>query len=402
VSGLSIKIPNVSESLEDKLEALILGGAFWPDRPLASERRLADELDVSRTTLRNALASLKEKDLLAQTGGRFYPTNVLAVLLTPGLEQIGAEAPEHLIDYWLLFFDDALRLAEKKSRSSDQVEMQKAVRAVQKSLASKDAAGAVDAFDALCRSVLDGCYNYFLSQTHFALWSVLQPQIAAGFEGIAASDSARTAVSKALDAMEGFDFDGAVFRSVFSVAPLPIARTTAQVPDEMPEKLVDVVLRQHLFFEAIYELRLITEKHAAQQAAAHLSTSQAASLRGHLDDMTAVADTSPADYSRMDTELHQMIAACAHNPVFVVVGQALSPVFSRTTNHWLKQHLALRSSQTAIHVQHSQIVEAILRRDPNDADTEMVAHLGYVLRNLRQMREQDRLQEIATARRLLN
>jgi len=401
MSGLSIKIPNVSESLEDKLEALILGGAFWPDRPLASERRLADELGVSRTTLRNALASLKEKDLLSQNDGRFYPTNVLAVLLAHGLEEIGADQPDHLIDYWLLFFSEAVRLAREKSRNSDRVEVQKAIIAVNKCLASQNAVGAMDAFDGLCRAVLDGCYNYFLGQTHFAFWAALKPQIARGFDTLAASERAQAKMAKALGGLAEFEFDPRAIRSVFGEASGPNEMTKADLSDRTPDKLIAVVLRQHLFFEAIYELRLITEKHAAMQAASQASNSQVSALQDHLDEMTAVADTSPADYSRLDTQLHQMIAACAHNPVFILIGQALAPVFSSTTSQWLKKHMDMRSGQTAIHLQHSQIVEAIAQRNPQDADIEMVEHLTYVLRNLRTMREQDRLQEIATARRLL-
>lgn len=404
MSSLSIKIPNVSESLEDKLEALILGGAFWPDRPLASERRLSEELGVSRTTLRNALASLKDKELLTQDGKRFYPTNLLASRLVPGLEKIGADQPDHLVDYWLMFFAEALLLAKKKSRNSDRVEIQKAARQLKQCLAGEDANGAAAAFDALCRSVLDSCYNYFLSQTDFALRGVLQAQIVVGFESISASDDATAEMIKAVGALANFDFEPQSFRLLFGKAASATEAGELAQPletDQTPEKLIDVVLRHPLFFEAIYELRLITEKHAAISAACNATGSQVAALQKHLDEMTIVADTSPADYSRLDTTFHQIIATCAQNPVFVLIDHALAPVFSRTTNQWLKKHMEMRSDQSVIHLQHSQIVDAIVRQDAKASQDEMVEHLAYVLRNLRHMRERDRLQEIATARHLL-
>ena len=404
MSSLSIKIPNVSESLEDKLEALILGGAFWPDRPLASERSLSDELGVSRTTLRNALASLKKNELVTQDGKRFYPTNLLAGLLIPGLEDIRAHQPEHLVAYWLMFFAEVVALSKKKSQTSDRVEIQKAVRELKQALAGEDAAGACHRFDGLCRAVLDGCYNYFLSQTDYALRQVLQDHIRAGFDGLVTSEDKAARLLKDIGAIADFDFEPEAFRSVFATtsgASERGAKTETPNADQSPDKLIDVVLRHPLFFEAIYELRLITEKHAAIQAASNATGAQIAALQKHLDEMTIVADASPSDYSKLDTSLHQMLAACAQNPVFDLIDQALAPVFSRTTNQWLRKHMEMRSDQSVIHLQHSQIVEAVAWQDQVAAEVEMVEHLAYVLRNLRSLREQDRLQEIATARRLL-
>jgi DNA-binding FadR family transcriptional regulator len=48
-----------------------------------------------------------------------------------------------------------------------------------------------------------------------------------------------------------------------------------------------------------------------------------------------------------------------------------------------------------------QIVEAITERNKTYAQNAMDEHLAYVLRNLRFLREQERLKEIATARQLL-
>ena len=404
MSSLSIKIPNVSESLENKLEALLLGGAFWPDRPLASERSLSEELGVSRTTLRNALASLKKNELLTQDGKRFYPTNLLARLLIPGLEDIRAHQPEHLVEYWLVFFSEIASLSKKKSQTSDRVEIQKAARELKQSLAGEDAVGACHRFDGLCRSVLDGCYNYFLSQTDFALRKVLHEQILAGFVGITKSEEATTTLIKDIGDIASFEFEPEAFRTAFAPGASshkPGAEPKNASASQSPDKLIDVVLRHPLFFEAIYELRLITEKHAAIQAASNATGSQISALQKHLEEMTIVADASPSDYSKLDTSLHQMVAACAHNPVFDLIDQALAPVFSRTTNQWLRKHMEMRSDQSVIHLQHSQIVDAIVRQDQMAAEAEMVEHLAYVLRNLRSLREQDRLQEIATARRLL-
>lgn len=403
--ALSIKIPNVSESLEAKLEAMILGGAFWPDHPIASERKLATEFDVSRTSLRNALASLLERGLLTQIGKRYHATNIMAELLGPGLERIGSNDPRQLLDYWIILFKDAVDLAVKQAQNSDRVSIEKAATYLRQSLLGADTNELLQAFQALNRAVFDGCYNFFLSQTHQALLAVLRPHLVRSFEQLSQDAEAVEAFSGALGGLLSNHFTEApIYAALVKGLAQPDTRdqmTDVDFDQVDASHLVDVVLRNPLFFEAVYQLRLITERHAAVEAAAQIGTAQKKQLRAHLEYMTAVADSSPSQYSKLDTELHRLIAQSTHNPVFAVVDAALAPVFSRTTNQWLKKHLEMRSDQSTIHLQHTQIVEAIIAQNRDKAQAAMNEHLAYVLRNLRYLREQDQLQELAIARRLL-
>jgi len=405
MSTLSIKIPNVSESLEKKLEAMILGGAFWPDMPIASERRLADEFDVSRTSLRNALASLLERGLLSQIGKRYFATNIMAELLGPGLTQTAHQNPAHLLNYWVLLFESAVRLAGKKAQNSDRVAIEKAAVALQENLLGGDPTALIDCFDRLNRAVFDGCYNFFLSQTHQALMSVMQPRITASLTQILANPDVAMAFSKAVGDLSYEDHASAAFREALSIGFAPqdsgASSQGAELHPVDASQLVDVVLRNPLFLEAVYELRLITETHAAPEAAEHAEARQLKQLAAHFDYMTAINDSTPSQYSKLDTELHRLIAECTHNPVFAVIDAALAPVFSHTTNQWLKKHLEMRSDQSVIHLQHAHLVDAIVARDLAKSQTAMNEHLAYVLRNLSHLRQQDQLQEISFARRLL-
>ncbi|WP_420861268.1 FCD domain-containing protein [Algirhabdus cladophorae] len=403
--SLSIKIPNVSESLETKLEALILGGAFWPDIPIAAERRLAKEFDVSRTSLRNALSSLLQRGLLTQIGKRYFATNIMADLLGPGLTQIAEDDPMFLLNYWVLLFEDALGLANKKAQDSDRALIKDAATALKKTLLGPDVAALSNSFASLSRTVFDSCYNFFLSQTHHSLIKAMQPQIRASLALMLSNPETKQAFLQSVTALSHGDFERTDFHAalakgfVRSDVQTTYVRPDVQTVNATP--LVDVVLRNPLFLEAVYELRLITERHAAVEAAEHADSNQHKQLLAHLDYMTAIADSAPSQYSKLDTELHQLIAECTQNPVFSVVDAALGPVFSGTTNQWLKKHRELRSDQSAIHVQHTQIVKAIVAQDLERAHTTMNEHLAYVLRNLRYLREQDQLHEIALARRLL-
>lgn len=402
---LSIKIPNVSESLEQKLEAMILGGAFWPDVPIASERRLADEFDVSRTSLRNALANLLKRGLLRQVGKRYHTTNIMADLLGPGLDKVAEDFPTQLFDYWIFLFDEAVRLACRKAQDSDREMIDNAVTGLRQSLLGSDAADMFSRFEELNRTVFDGCYNFFLSQTHQALMSVMQPHFVRSFENLAEDAKAAERFSKAIGLVMKKEFEREpiyiVLGTGFEQSKAKPTNDSVNFGEVDATHLVDVVLSNPLFLEAVYELRLITERYAALEAARNVESSQIKQLVAHLDYMTAIADSSPSQYSKLDTELHQLIAECTHNPVFAVINAALSPVFSRTTNQWLKKHMEMRSDQSAIHLQHTQIVEAIVAREAEKAQVTMDEHLAYVLRNLRYLRQQDQLQEIAIARRLL-
>jgi DNA-binding FadR family transcriptional regulator len=233
----------------------------------------------------------------------------------------------------------------------------------------------------------------------------MQPHFVRSFEKLAEDPKAAERLSQAIGLVIKTEFERDPIHTVlatgFEQSKAKPTNDSVNFGGVDAAQLVDVVLRNPLFLEAVYELRLITERYAALEAAKHVENSQIKQLVAHLDYMTAIADSSPSQYSKLDTELHQLIVECTHNPVFAVINAALSPVFSRTTNQWLKKHMEMRSDQSTIHLQHTQIVEAVVARDPEKAQVTMDEHLAYVLRNLRHLRQQDQLQEIAIARRLL-
>lgn len=234
---------------------------------------------------------------------------------------------------------------------------------------------------------------------------VIQPRITASLTQILANPDVAQSFSKAIGDLSYEDTASAAFREVLSIGFAPHDPKTSSLGADLhpvdASQLVDVVLRNPLVLESVYELRLITETHAAAEAAEHAEARQLTQLAAHFDYMTVITDNSPSHYSKLDTELHRLIAECTHNPVFAVIDAALAPVFSHTTNQWLKKHLEMRSDQSVIHLQHTHLVDAIVARDLAKSQSAMNEHLAYVLRNLSHLREQDQLQEISIARRLL-
>ena len=402
MSELSIQIPNTSESLARKLEAFILGGTFWPDQPLAPERQLALEFDVSRTTLRTALAQLTSRGMLTLRSRKHYVTPLLFDVLRPGLIPISKTAPEHLLDYWLHLFCDAVQLAAQKARSSDRANLQTALAEVHAQILSANPEGSMTAFLHLARVVFDSCYNFFLAQTHLALVEAMHPALKRGILHMTQDILADPSEFRTLAELAEFQAEHADWRALFGLE-LPVPGE-AKAPDQVacdPAQLIAVVTGNSLALEALYELRLLTESRAAESAATHVTPENARALQSLLERMTVTLDTAPDRYSQLDTELHALVARTSSNPFFGVSNATLAPVLASITRVWLDRHLQIQKDQSVIHQQHVDIVAAICAGQGRRASQAMQEHLDYVLRGLRLLRQQDGLAEIATARRLL-
>ena len=398
---LSIKVPNVSESLEHRLEAMILGGVFWPDVPLASERKLAEEFGVSRTSLRTALANLCKRGLIVLQGKRHLPTSVTSRELAKKLKPIAQNEPVQLLEYWTVFFAEVSGLARQKARPDDMLRVMAAQRDLRTCVTAQDAKGAMAAFLKLNRVILDGCYNYFLSQTHFAFEGLLAPVFQNLFERVCRDDREAAAF---LDVV-GLPNPQAGGRAVLfdllkgDVPPMTGAPQIS-LDAQFGGDLLAFALEHPRYLDAVYELRLINEKHAAFLAARRGTVDDFRILGAQLERLARALAQAPADYSKLDTELHKLIAETSKNPVFAILDDTLAPIFSSTTNQWLQRHQDMRRDQLEIHVQHTGIVDAIVAGNGEKARHEMIEHLDYVLRGLQRLREQDFLSEMATARQV--
>ncbi|MBB3769788.1 GntR family transcriptional repressor for pyruvate dehydrogenase complex [Angulomicrobium tetraedrale] len=78
-----LKTPKLAEAIAGHLERLILEGVLRPGEKLASERDLAERLDVSRPSLRDALAILETRGLLSTGREGTRVTQFLAGLTDP-------------------------------------------------------------------------------------------------------------------------------------------------------------------------------------------------------------------------------------------------------------------------------------------------------------------------------
>ena len=95
----TIRPAKLSDAIAEHLEALILDGVLRPGEKLLPERDLALKLDVSRPSLRDALAKLEERGLLVTGRGGTHVARFLSGITDP-LAAILHAHPETTFDYF--------------------------------------------------------------------------------------------------------------------------------------------------------------------------------------------------------------------------------------------------------------------------------------------------------------
>jgi GntR family transcriptional repressor for pyruvate dehydrogenase complex len=95
-----VEAEKLSSSVVRQIEALILRGILRPGERLPSERELSDRLGVSRPSLREAVAELQARGLLAtRAGAGIYVADVLGSAFSPALIRLFAAHEEAVFDY---------------------------------------------------------------------------------------------------------------------------------------------------------------------------------------------------------------------------------------------------------------------------------------------------------------
>jgi GntR family transcriptional repressor for pyruvate dehydrogenase complex len=108
-----VRNPKLADSIAHHLEQLILEGALRPGERLASERDLAEALDISRPCLREALEILHQRGLIETTKSGTYVAKFMEPLTEPlaAMLQSSEQALIDYLEYRGLIEGEAARLA---------------------------------------------------------------------------------------------------------------------------------------------------------------------------------------------------------------------------------------------------------------------------------------------------
>lgn len=141
----SIRPAKLADAIADHLERLILEGALRPGEKLLPERDLAERLNVSRPSLREALDKLAARGLVrSERGGGTFVAELLESTLTTPLAQLLQTHPEATYDYLdfrCVVEGEAARLAAERGTAVDREILERRFHAI------RDAHGELDPSD---------------------------------------------------------------------------------------------------------------------------------------------------------------------------------------------------------------------------------------------------------------
>jgi GntR family transcriptional repressor for pyruvate dehydrogenase complex len=124
----------LSHGVIRQIEGLILRGILKPGERLPSERELSERMSVSRPSLREALADLQERGLLAsKAGAGVYVADVLGSAFAPVLVTLFATHNEAVFDYISFRRDMEGLAAERAARLASDTDL-KVINAIFKKM----------------------------------------------------------------------------------------------------------------------------------------------------------------------------------------------------------------------------------------------------------------------------
>jgi GntR family transcriptional repressor for pyruvate dehydrogenase complex len=174
-----IKPQRVAEAIASHIEKLILQGVLRPGEKLTPERELAEKLDVSRPSLREALDKLSRRGLLTTTRSGTYVAQFLSPLLKP-LASLLEDNPQVTADYFefrQVVDGQAARYAASRASNIDRERIQACIARMKKAHALKDPAQEAEADVDFHLSVYEAAHNAVLLHIMMGLVELLRTNI---------------------------------------------------------------------------------------------------------------------------------------------------------------------------------------------------------------------------------
>jgi GntR family transcriptional repressor for pyruvate dehydrogenase complex len=151
----------LSDAIADHLEQLILEGALRPGERLAAERELAEKLEVSRPSLREALEKLQRRGLIETNRSGTCVTQFMAPLTEPlaAMMQANDQALLDYLEYRGLVEGEAARLAALRATDPEREAIRACLDKMQVAHAKDDPSDEAEADADLHMLIYEGSHN---------------------------------------------------------------------------------------------------------------------------------------------------------------------------------------------------------------------------------------------------
>lgn len=157
----TIKPAKLADAIADHLEKLILEGVLRPGEKLLPERELALKLDVSRPSLRDAIAKLEERGLLVTGRTGSYVAQFLAPIAVPlaSLLQANPETTFDYLEFRCSIEAEAAALAAQRATDVDRDIIRRTVERMKAAHGKDDATEEADADAQMHLAVYEAAHN---------------------------------------------------------------------------------------------------------------------------------------------------------------------------------------------------------------------------------------------------
>ncbi|MDO6962421.1 FadR/GntR family transcriptional regulator [Rhizobium alvei] len=152
-----------------QIEMLLLEGVLVSGDQLPSERDLAEQLDISRPVLREALKVLEERQLIvAHHGGGTYVADLVGQIFSPQLTELIARhdmATRDYLEFRRMLEGEAAELAALRATNADHVRLETILERMASARASGDFVAEAESDIELHNAIGEAAHNIILMHT---------------------------------------------------------------------------------------------------------------------------------------------------------------------------------------------------------------------------------------------
>lgn len=177
------------------------------------------------------------------------------------------------------------------------------------------------------------------------------------------------------------------------------AMKVAQLGTSFTDPLIKMLVERHEVADHYLEFREVVESSAAAMAAERANAPEIQRIRDCVARIEAAhVSTDPAEEAEADAELHIAIYEASHNLVLLQIMRALSGNLRTDVLHNRQQLFSIRYVRDLLRDQHLAIAQAIIEKRPDAARSAAHAHLSYLRRATREIREAEEKLDISLRR----
>jgi len=175
----AIRTPTIAQAVAAHLERLILEGVLRPGERLHGERDLAQRLDVSRPSLREALESLVQRGLLVTGRGGTHVAQFLSPLMKPiaTLMQDNPRVTADYLEFRRIQETHAARLAAQRATDVDRRAIRDCIKRMTKAHTGDNPTQEGDADVDLHLLIYEAAHNVVLLHIMRAMTDLLRNNI---------------------------------------------------------------------------------------------------------------------------------------------------------------------------------------------------------------------------------